>query len=173
MNAARFPWGDAVIQFLRKIPFCFPKTTWFPTSLFAVATVHRDLLYLSPRCIMGAVVLSLIYIYIFLLSCLFFLGDYVETLIHRHRLLNLNPWKKTSQSFSRFCLLLEERSRVFLFFFFLISGILGFLHRRFRNFLTVLFFYVTVLLSVLQLFLAAIWGPHSSHGGSDSLLLYA
>lgn len=51
----------------------------------------------------------------------------------RHKLLNLNPWKEKSQSFSRD-------------FFLLISGIFGdFLHRRFRNFLTVLFFYVPVL----------------------------
>lgn len=61
----------------------------------------------SPRCIMGVVGRSL---FLFFPSFLLFFLGFCSNL--RHKLLNLNPWKEKSQSFSRD-------------FFLLISGIFG------------------------------------------------
>lgn len=74
-----------------------------------------------------------------------------ETLLVWHKLLTINRCKwnlgAPSKCIGRFV------------FFFEISGIYDFPHTPFRNLLTVLFFYVIVLLSVLQFSLAGVWGP--------------
>lgn len=157
-----FSGGDAGISFSHQSPrFLIPKTNSHHISheLFLLSAPSTET-EPRPRCIMGVVGLSLIYIFFLLLSSsVFFWGNEFkpETQTFWIRI----PGRKVSELLSRPSVGGRRRPSVF---FLLISGIWGFLHRRFRNFLTVLFFYVTVLLSVLQLlffffFLVGVCGP--------------
>lgn len=67
------------------------------------------------------------------------------------RRLTINPYKTNLRPPSKY---------IWRFvFFFEISGIYDFLHTPFGNLLTVLFFYVIVLLSVMQFSQVGVWGP--------------
>lgn len=125
-------------------------------SLFAVDTFNRDLTESQLYCIMGAVVLSLIKIYIYIFSFLwYFLSGNMFHPDPQKQTFEYNPLKKSLRASYTSIRWWKKKA---MWFFFSISGIFGFPHRHFGNLLTVLFFYVTVLLSVLQLFSVVLWG---------------
>lgn len=115
---------------------------------------HPQRLYWTPG-VLRELVLSLIYtVYVYI----FFLILGLFFLFYRHKLLNLNPWKKESQSFLHFHLLMEEESHVFFFLFdiwdFWISS------QTFQKlFDSAIFLCNCVVERVIYFFLVGVWGP--------------